>query len=66
MAMAYCKTCGYMGNFTACPNRFEREDDGTWMIHRVQYDEVYDNDSNNDSNDSSSDTPGDGETDRSA
>ena len=50
MAMAYC-SCGKIGNFMQCPDRFDREDDGTWTIHRVRFDEVH-----NDNNDGVDDT----------
>ena len=39
MAMAYCETCGSVGNFTRCPLARFPDDEGLYQFHRVTFDE---------------------------
>ena len=43
MAMAYCKTCGAVGNFTLCPGRLEPDEMEFNVRHVVVFDEPTNN-----------------------
>ena len=40
MAMAYCETCGSVGNFMQCPLAKFPDEEGRYEFHRVVFDET--------------------------
>tara|TARA_R110002167_G_scaffold58769_2_gene166484 strand:- start:6197 stop:6352 length:156 start_codon:yes stop_codon:yes gene_type:complete len=40
MAMAYCETCGSVGNFMQCPLAKFPDEEGRTETHRVVFDET--------------------------
>ena len=46
MAMAYCRTCGAVGNWFRCPMDGVDDDGWSYQKHYVQYDESYQKEAN--------------------